>query len=307
MSKTKLIVDTDPGIDDLLALFLLLKSSEFDIRAITTVAGNSTIENVTKNAQAILDFAGSKVPIYSGSSRPLKRDLVTAVVHGDEGLGGFDTTRTKFELTSDAPEKIVEIVHQNPGKMTLLTLGPLTNIAEAFMLDPELPSLVAKIVSMGGAVNVSGNKNGVSEFNFFIDPEAASLVYQSKTPKVLVPLDICNQMELSLADFEGIKNESMKSMLIPMMKPYLKALIKDENTTGILVYDALAAYYLINPDAFRAESIHLEIDTGGEDRRGRCVVKKGESVVLNVSVVTSLNQEKFRRDFINILSIQSPK
>lgn len=295
-----IIVDTDPGVDDLLALFLLLKSNELDIRAITTVAGNSTIENVTRNAQAVLDFVDSKTPIYSGSLRPLRRDLVTAVVHGEDGLAGFDSTKTKFELTSNAPEKIVEIVRQNPGKITLLTLGPLTNLARAFTLDPELPGLVTKIVSMGGAINAPGNKNGVAEFNFFVDPEAASLVYQSKTPKVLVPLDICNQMELSLADFEAIKNESIRLTLVPMMKLYEEALIQNENTPSILVYDALAAYYLINPDAFRAEPIHLEIDTGGEDRRGKCLVNKDRAP--NVEVVISLDQEKFRKDFFNTLS-----
>lgn len=303
MKNPKIIIDTDPGIDDALALLMILKSLKFDVRAITTVAGNSTIENVTRNAQAILNLIGNKTPVYSGESKPLSRELITAVVHGEDGLAGFDTSKTEFKLTQNAPPKIIEIVRKNPGEITLLTLGPLTNVARAFQIDPKLPGLIAKIVSMGGAINVPGNQNGVAEFNFFVDPEAASIVLRENVPKVLIPLDICNTTVLSLSDFETIQNTTIKSALMPTMNIFAKFLKDDEGATGILVYDALAAYFLLNPTAYRLQEMNIFIKTGGEDERGRCVVVEGEGAVLDASVVTSLNQEKFKEDFFKILSV----
>lgn len=303
-NKPKLIIDTDPGHDDALALLMTLLSDQFDVLAITTVAGNASIEKVTSNAQAILDLISSDVPVFSGLDKPLKRVLVTAVVHGESGLAGFDTTSTEFKLTQNAPEKIVELFNANPREVIILALGPLSNVARAIQLDSQFSNKVKQLVIMGGAIDVPGNKNRVAEFNFFVDPEAADVVFQSNIPKILVPLDACNEVVLQVEDFQKVENENLKSILIPMMEHFVAGLTTDEGTTGILVYDALAAYYLLNPNAFTLKSMDVMIETQGEYTSGMSVAEKRPHKVekTNVEVVVGIDDKQFRQDFFRILS-----
>lgn len=302
-NSNKLIIDTDPGHDDALALLLTIKSSLFDIQAITTVAGNSTIENCTRNAQFVLDLVDSQIPIYSGFEKPIQRELVQAVVHGTSGLAGADTSTTKFQLTNNAPEMIVEIVRNNPG-ITILTLGPLSNIARALKIEPKLPELVDEIVMMGGAINVSGNKNRVAEFNMFVDPEAAEIVFQSNLKKVLVPLDACNQVILFEKDILTIGDKKLLKVLMPMMEHYIQGIGSDEGTKGALVYDVLASYYLINPRAYTTREMDIVIETEGKYTFGMTVAEKRSYKItnLNTKVITKVNRGKFVRDIIDYLS-----
>lgn len=201
--KRKIIIDTDPGHDDALAILLLERSGLFDIRAITTVAGNSSIEDTTNNARYVLDLIKSETPLYSGAEKPLKRELIMAEVHGKGGLAGSVITKRE-RLTKNASQKIIELVQENPGEISIVSLGPETNIADAFLRDPELPKLIREIVIMGGAIAVPGNKNRVGEFNIFVDPEAADIVLKADVRKVLVSLDVCNDVVLTIEDFERL-------------------------------------------------------------------------------------------------------
>lgn len=304
LAKRKLIIDTDPGHDDALAILLAFKSGEFEVQAITTVAGNSSIENVTRNAQAILDLAGAATPVFSGSSKPLRRKLVQAVVHGEDGLAGFDTSRIRYRLTGNAPEKIIELVREFPGEVTILAIGPLTNIARAFQIDPELPGLIQELVIMGGAIEVPGNKNRVAEFNFFVDPEAAEVIFKANVPRVLVPLDVCSQVTLQLEDFQTIANEPLKNALSPMMKHFVQGLMSDEGTSGILAFDALAAYALLNRQAFTLTPMNIAVETKGEHTFGMTVAERRphKSVPPNALVAMAIDGETFKRDFFAILS-----
>ncbi|MBP7832582.1 MAG: nucleoside hydrolase [Candidatus Levybacteria bacterium] len=305
MKKRNIIIDTDPGHDDALAIMLADKSGLFDIKALTTVAGNSTIENVTKNAFYILDLLQSNdIPVYSGKAKPLKRPLIQAVVHGKSGLAGANTANTKFALTNNAEDKIIEIVKQYKNNITLLTLGPLSNIARSFLKTPELPTLINEIVMMGGAINVEGNKSRVAEFNIFVDPEAADIVFKTNTKKVLIPIDICNSMSLSLEDFEELKNTDLYKPIMSMMKHFIKGIESDEGVKGALVYDAVAAYYLINPSAFKLEKMDIVIETKGEYTSGMTVAEKRNSSKkeYNVNVAISLDKETFKKDFITLLN-----
>ena len=304
--KPKLIIDTDAGHDDALAMMMIVRSQLFEILGITTVAGNSILKNVTRNAAYILNLLGErgrKLPIFSGYEEPLKRPLITAVVHGESGLDGVDLSDTKFRLTHNAPDKIVEIVRRYPGEITILTLGPLSNIARAFLLDPELPGLINKIVIMGGAIDVPGNKNRVAEFNIFVDPEAADIVFSSSVHKILVPLDPCNHIILSLKDFNQLKGGLLYEPIIGMMKKFIEGIYLNEGTKGALVYDAIAAYFLINPSAFKLEPMDIVVETEGRHTRGMTVVekRKNETKNYNVDVVTSVSADQFKRDFIRLL------
>lgn len=303
--KEKIIIDTDPGHDDALALLLTIKSEMFDILAITTVAGNADIKKVTRNAQAIVNLTGEKIPIFSGRPMPLKRKLITAVVHGESGLDGFDTNQTKFRLTSNASQKIIELVEKFPNQITILGLGPLTNLALALQSKPSIAAKIKRLVIMGGAINVAGNKNRVSEFNFFVDPEAADVVMKSQVPKILVPLDACNQVVMQVDDFKKISNQKLNKILIPMMEHFFAGLIKDEGTKGILVYDALAAFFLINPKAFKSCPMDILIETKGKLTSGMCVVERRtyKKQMPSAEVVIKINKRNFIELLIKTLSI----
>lgn len=304
MKATKpIIIDTDPGHDDALAIMLLEKSGIFDIKAITTVAGNSTIQNTTNNARYILDLIKSDTPIYSGAERPLKRDLIKAVVHGEGGLAGAEIKKQE-KLTGNASEKIIEIVHANPNKISILAIAPETNIAEAFIKDSELPSLIKEIVIMGGAISVPGNKNRVGEFNIFVDPDAADIIFSANVKKTLIPLDVCNEVFFSINDFEKLEGSPFYEPIKNMMGFYIEGIQTFEKTSGALMYDPLAAYYLINPEAFKTTPMDIKIETQSELTRGMTVADKrtwGEKKY-NIDVVTFVDKEAFSKDFFSILN-----
>lgn len=301
----KIIIDTDPGHDDAMALMLACKSPEFEVLAVTTVAGNSTIENTTRNARFILGEIGAdKVPVFSGAARPIKRELVKAVVHGTSGLEGIDP-QNEPRLTGDAVEQILRIVKKNPGEITIVTLGPLTNIAQAIKKDPETMRLVKRIVSMGGAIEVAGNKNRVAEFNIFVDPEAAEIVMQSSIAKTLVPLDACNHVQMPLADFEKINDGELRTLLIDMVRPYIANLSKDAGIEAALMYDPLTVFYLLQPESCTTKPYNLQIETTSELTRGMTVADRRrvtDGLTPNVTVVIDIKASDFINRFIGSLN-----
>lgn len=301
-NKRKIIIDTDPGHDDALAILLMEKSEMFDIKAITTVAGNSSIQNTTNNARFVLDLIESKTPLYSGANKPIARHLVQADVHGKNGLDGAEITKT-VSLTGNAVDKIIEIAHTYPGELSLLVLGPCTNIAQALLKDLGLVNLLSEIVIMGGAIEVPGNKNRVAEFNIYVDPEAADVVFRSPVKKTLVTLDACNHISFKLDDFEVLSNTNLYEPLISMMRPFLSGIQKYEKDARILVYDALAAYYLVNQKAYVTTEMDIQIETKGNLTRGMTVTdrRKFGNKMNNVNVVTKIDESIFKNDFFAIL------
>ncbi len=306
-NKRQIIIDTDPGHDDALAILLLEKSGLFDIKAITTVAGNGAIQDTTNNARYILDLIRSTTPIYSGAKKPLKRKLIQAEVHGEGGLAGAVIAKQE-KLTGDASQKIIEIIRANPGKVSLLVIGPETNIAEAFIKDRELLSFIREIVIMGGAIAVPGNKSRVSEFNIFVDPEAADIVFKANVKKVLVPLDACNNIFLNLSDFDRLKGSRLYEPIINMMKLYIQGIQTFEKAAGAFMYDPLAAYYLINPKAYKTVSMDIKVETVSELTRGMTVADRrawGEKKY-NIDVVVAIDRSAFVSDFFAILKKKNP-
>lgn len=303
--KNKIIIDTDPGHDDALAIMLLEKSGLFDIQAVTTVAGNSSVQNTTNNARYILDLISSKTPVYSGAEKPLKRELIKAVVHGQGGLEGAEITKQE-PLSGDAAQQIAKIVRANPGEVSILVIGPQTNIAQAFLNDPDLPGLIKEIVIMGGAINVPGNKNRVGEFNIFVDPDAADIVFRAPVKKIIVPLDVCNDIFLSLEDFEKLQGSSLYQPIKKMMASYIQGIQQFENNiTGALMYDPLAAYYLVNPNAYKIVPMDILVETQSELTRGMTVADRrtwGDKDY-NCNVVVFIDRNEFVNDFLRILKI----
>ncbi len=300
----KIIIDTDPGHDDALAIMLAVKSGEFEIEAITTVAGNSSLENTTRNARYILSLLEKgDIPVYSGAEKPMRRGLIQAVVHGKSGLDGIDPTN-EAKLTGNAAEKILEIIEKNPQGITLVTLAPLTNIALAIQKSPETMKKVKEIVMMAGAIKVPGNKNRVAEFNIFVDPEAAEVVFNFPVKKTIIPLDACNNVRMYMQDFEKIENSRLREPILAMMKPFIANINENEGVNAALVYDALTVYYLLKPENCGVNQYDIRIETKGELTSGMSVADlriKPESENL-INVVEFIDENKFKRDFVEIIS-----
>lgn len=301
----KVIIDTDPGHDDALALMLACSSAELEILAVTTVAGNSTIENTTRNARFILDFLNKgDIPIFSGAKQPLKRPLTQAVVHGKSGLEGIDPQGEAY-LTNDAAGQILRLVRENPDEITIVTLGPLTNIATAINRNPMIMRKVRQIVSMGGAISVPGNMNRVAEFNIFVDPEAASIMLRLPVPVTLVPLDACNDVQMELEDFKQIKDRQLQGLIVKMMRPYIANLRDDVGIAAALMYDPLTVFFLLQPESCKTDICRIQVETEGEHTRGMTVVDKRavkDGLGATVTVVTNIKAVDFVDQFIKRLN-----
>src|SRR5271169_5582544 len=195
----RIIIDTDPGIDDALAIFLALRSPELKVEAITPVAGNVPLDLTLPNALRLVEIAGrTDVPVAAGASHPLVRRLVTAGhVHGVNGLAGVEFREPKIKpVRETAPELIRRIVRENPGEITIVAVGPLTNVALALRADPELAGMIPAIVIMGGSLS-GGNITPAAEFNLYVDPEAARIVFDANIPLTMVGLDVTHKCLLS--------------------------------------------------------------------------------------------------------------
>jgi len=301
--KIPIIIDADPGHDDALAIMLAIKSNFFDVKAITTVAGNSSIENTTRNARYILKLLNREdIPVFSGADKPLERDLVKAVVHGESGLEGLDP-KNEPNLTGDAVDKILSMIENSNEKITLVTLGPLTNIAEAIKKNSDIMSKLKEIVIMGGAIRVPGNKNRVAEFNIFVDPEAANIVFNFSVKKTLVPLDACNHVKLTVEDFEQIQNNALREPILSMVKPYIENISADEGVKAALMYDPLTVYSLIKPNVCRGKSYNVLVETKGELTRGMTVadLRIIAKDIPNIYVIEMIPENDFKKDFISYL------
>lgn len=303
--KRKIIIDTDPGHDDAMAIMLAVKSGVFDVMAITTVCGNSTIENTTRNTRFILQtLRREDIPVFSGAKKPMKRTLIQGVVHGKSGLEGIDPTNNP-NLTNNAVEKIIYLVKENPKEITLVTLAPLTNIAMAILKDPEAMRGVKEIIIMGGAINVAGNKNRVAEFNIFVDPDAAKIVFDFPVEKTLIPLDACNCIQLTLQDFKEIKDIKLKEVLQKMVKPYIEKLAKNARIKAAIMYDPTTVFYLLDSKACKTYRDNVQVETEGNVARGMTVIDKRavtDGAKPNMTIVTHISQAKFRDSFISTLN-----
>lgn len=305
-SKTKVIIDTDPGNDDALALLMMLLSREIDVKLITTVAGNATIQNCTNNANFVRKLAGREdVPIASGSSKPLSKQQVLAVTHGSTGLAGVKVTE-RLNLDGRAVDEIIRVVRDSPNEVTLLVIGPQTNIAKAIQKSPESMMLVKQVVMMAGAFNVPGNQNAVAEFNVCTDPDAAKIVADFAAPKVYVPLDVCNTTQVPYEEFLRVNDIALRRNLRAMIKPYIRNINRFElPVEGALMYDVLAAYAILRPKLCLFREDFVQVETKGELTSGMTLVDRretGKRKRNNAKIIERIPKEQFIDDFFAVLN-----
>src|SRR6266545_1796998 len=221
----RVIIDTDPGIDDTAAIFLALASPELHVEALTIVYGNGTIADCTRNALIILETAGrSDISVYQGASKPLMAAPNYAPhVHGGDALGDVGVPPpTSAPQGRHAVYELVERVMASPGEITLIALGPLTNIALALSLEPRMASALAELIVMGGAVLTHGNITEVATANLYNDPEAAAIVYQTGAPIVQVGLDVCHKTMVTAAQLMRIRQaQTPTTTLLTRITPWL--------------------------------------------------------------------------------------
>ena len=282
----RVIIDTDPGIDDAAALFLALTSPELSVEAITTVYGNGPVEICTQNTLRILNAAGRlEIPVYQGAARPLLREPTpgwASQVHGQDGLGNINYPRPAGHYPvagRPAAVEIIERVMASQGEITMLALGRMTNLALAMSLEPGLAGSVAQIIVMGGAVAVPGNASPVASANLYEDPEAASILYKSGAPLVQVGLDVCNQVEITSSQLLQIEQTGTAiTGLLSAAAPFLQSYYRSQNLLrepdGVRYNDLSAAAYAIDPTLFQAEEYPVTIETHSELARGQTVVDR---------------------------------
>lgn len=269
--KKKIIIDTDPGQDDAVAILLALASpEELDVLGVVAVAGNVGLANNSKNALKVVELSGrTDVPVYAGCSRPLRRTLVTAEhVHGDTGLNGPDLPEPKLALQKQhGVDFIIEtLLAHEPKTVTLCTLGPLTNIAMALNKAPEIASRIAEIVMMGGAYFEVGNITPAAEFNIYVDPEAADVVMRCGAPITILPLDVTHQIQSTRPRIDAIRALGNKSgIAVAEMLTFSEAFdLKKYGWEGAPLHDPCVTAYLLQPDLFEGRLCNVAIECASE-------------------------------------------
>ena len=271
--RKDLIIDCDPGHDDATAIFMALAhSDQYNLRAVTTVCGNNTLEKITKNAHYILSVVKSEVEVAKGPETPLINEpIISAEFHGDSGMDGptLEVETTSKDSDKSAVELMADILRDAKEKVTILALGPLTNVALLIKAYPQYLHKIERISLMGGGV-CHGNITPYAEFNIYVDPEAAQIVFSSGLPIVMCGLDVTEQVEILKEDYEYLRNHSDAGRVFAeLMDFYIKG-SPAFGATGCVMHDPCAMAYLIDESLFEGKQARVHVDLVGETR-GRTV------------------------------------
>ena len=319
-SPRRVIIDTDPGIDDAMAILLALNSPELTVEALTVVPGNVESRQGVENALKILSLAGRcDVPVAAGAQHPLNQKLITAQFwHGKNGLAGVELSASKCKLDSRfGPDLIIELVHKYPHEITLIPVGPLTNIALAVSKDPSIVPLVKDVVIMGGSIS-GGNVNGAAEANIYGDPEAASIVFNAGWVVTMIGSDVGERTLIThkeLSQLEAMRGP--ESDFVSKLADFYLTRSEKSGYSGAAMYDPLAVATVIDPTLVTLKEMHVDVETKGEFTRGETVANRmgsNENNVLhgdhyeidgvielkaNARVCLASNAERFLQLFVN--------
>ncbi|TDL72853.1 nucleoside hydrolase [Palleronia sediminis] len=273
----KIIIDTDPGQDDAVAILMALASPEIELLGLTAVAGNVPLELTARNARIVCELAGRPdIAVFAGCDRPLMRTLVTAEhVHGRTGLDGPDLPDPTMPLQeAHAVDFLIETLRREPaGTVTLCPLGPLTNIAVALARAPDIAPRIARIVLMGGAYFEVGNITPTAEFNIYVDPEAADIVFRAGVPLTVLPLDATHKALVTTA-----RNDAFRALGTPVgrtvaeMTDFFERFdLAKYGSDGAPLHDPTVIGWLLAPELFRGREINVEIETRSDLTRGMTV------------------------------------
>ncbi|MCD8037051.1 MAG: nucleoside hydrolase [Clostridiales bacterium] len=303
MRRIPVILDGDPGHDDAIAWVLANASPMLDIRAVTSVCGNQTMEKTTYNALRICTLIGLNVPVAKGRVKPLLREpMVAPGVHGQSGLDGPQLPEPAFEVSDmDAVTLMVKVIEESDEPITLVPTGPLTNIAALFLAHPELKSKIEHIYIMGGGIH-HGNWAPAAEFNIQVDPEAADIVFRAGIPITMAGLDVTEKAQIYPEEFDIIRNlGNPVAKTVAEWFDFFFQYHKDKGYRGAAVHDAVAVASIIHPEIFETKDMYVEVETQGQYCSGATVgdVKNLTGKEPNVKVLWNLDRDAFAKILID--------
>ncbi len=295
-----IILDVDTGIDDALALALAVASPRVDLVTVTTLAGNVDVERTTTNTLAVLDWLGaSSVPVHRGASRPLVRPHQDAAfVHGTDGLGNAELPISDRALgPTRGPAEIVRLANLRPGAMTLICVGPLTNLAIALNVEPRLPDLIDRVIVMGGAFSVPGNVTTAAEFNIYVDPEAAAQVFAAPFKQLIaIGLDVTQQVVLPRSMWEATTGATEAAPTL--VSRICRRSFVERDLDAVQLHDPLALAVALDPMLVGCIPAQVSVAIEGEERGRTRVVGPG-----SVAVASTVDAERFMRLFTEALAL----
>lgn len=304
MKKRPIIIDCDPGIDDSFALFYAFASQDLDVKLVSAVSGNVDIEKTSTNARRVVAMANYDVEVVKGAQRPFVSEPFYAdYVHGKNGMGGYEFKEDVMAPLSNknAIEALRDTILNSKEKITLVAVGPFTNIALLFQMYPEVKENIELISIMGGGLK-GGNTTACSEFNVFVDPEAAHIVFESGLPIIMAGLDVTEKAYIDKTHLDRIKNASpIGAFLAEVIK---LARQQSDDTFRTSLHDVVSVMVLEHPEIFTGETLNVKVETQGVHTRGMTIAdrrlhfrEKG-----NVHVLLDVDHEKFLDELIEKLA-----
>lgn len=301
LKRRPIIIDTDPGIDDAVAIAAAVFCESLDVKLISTVSGNVSIEHTTKNAQKLVEFFGKDIPVAKGSSKPLIKQLEDAShIHGETGMAGYEFPEPTKELhEKNSIEAMREVILNSEEKITIVPIGPLTNIALLLKTYPEVKENIEEIVLMGGSSG-RGNHTPAAEFNIYADPEAAKIVFAQGVKIVVCPLDVTSIATLDLETINKLRDmNKVGEMFYSLFNHYRGGSV---SKGGLKMHDLTTIAYLDNPELFEKVETFVDVETAPGYTEGFMIVDfrgvyKKES---NATFCTAINVEGFRKWMLNI-------
>ncbi len=303
MTPRRMIIDTDPGIDDSLAILLALASPEVQLEGLTIVHGNCSVERGTINALAVLELANASfVPVATGCARPLVQPLLLAPeTHGATGIGYAQLPPvTSQPIQQHAVDFIIESVLAAPGEITLVAIGPLTNLALALRREPRIAAAIPEIISMGGAIFHPGNTTPQAEFNVYCDPHAAHIVYHSGIPLLLVPLDVTYQCILTQQDIQRLLKISspITEFISEATRFYMGYHEEFQQILGCVINDPLALALAFAPHLADVRQHYVDVDISGGVSMGKTFADRFNLTGRHANMTVALDVRP--RDFMEL-------
>ncbi len=307
MKKIPVIIDCDPGVDDTAALLLAHQMPELEILAVTTVAGNVSVDKTTINAMRVRKASGAGYPVLSGAEHPMFREPVTASgVHGEDGFGGVEMEIPDDEIPAEkAWDAMYRIAKEQKGELTIVATGPMTNLGIALSKYKELPQLVKRIVIMGGAA-IGGNVTPAAEFNIYVDPEAADMLFQSGISVYMCGLDVTMKAYITPEELEkvGALGSPQAKLFHDVFQNLQKKALEEWKQPGVALHDPVAVMYAADDSIFETHHVGIRVETKGEITLGKTVTDlySDKQMEHNAYIVMDVDRDAFLKKVMDLMA-----